>query len=116
MFLHKVRIANTPYNISNMFDINKSTAPHGRQEKIFFNIPKSRLQALEKTLPFKGPRLYNHFLNKVIKLDNYTKPQNLFLNPFKRLITSELALEQSKGDCNWANANFPVYNHFTYKV
>ena len=82
--MHKVYINITPCKISNLFDCVKDVNRNSRRDPKFFNIPRSRLVALDRTLPYKGPRLYNHVVNSLTKNETSKNPESAFLNPFKK--------------------------------
>lgn len=116
VLMHKVHWGVTPTNISNLLILNEQSNRNSRHDLNFFNVPKSRLTALEKTLPFKGTRLYNYVLNELIKNDTCSTPDSLFVNPFKRLTSSFLINAQSTGNEDWDLKNFPLYGFFSYKT
>ena len=107
--MHKIYLNVTQCKISNLFDCVRDVDRNSRRDPQFFNIPRSRLVALDKTLPYKGPRLYNHVVNSLIKNETSKKPESVFLNPFKKMVSSYLNSIQANGGIEWETGNFPLY-------
>ena len=108
--MHKVYINTSPPKISSLFKCNKNIIAHeSRRDPQFFGIPKSRLFALDKTLPFKGPKLYNTVINELISNQTSKNPEKKFLNPFKTMVSCYLNTVQGMGTVEWDTGNFPLY-------
>ena len=110
--MHKIYLNVSPTKITSLFQNNKSIVRNGnsRRDPHFFEIPNSRLFALDKTLTIKGPRLYNYVINLLIKKQTSEYPERKFLNTFKRMISSFLISAQSEGGIEWEDRNFPIYS------
>ena len=108
--MHKIRLNTAPMKICSLFNVNNNINYNSRRDPEFFNIPGSRLKALDKTLCVKGPRLYNKVVNELNK--EHTSSLNverMFLDPFKNRITCYLKSSQDDGNIDWAEQNFPLY-------
>lgn len=113
--MHKVFMGTSPTSINSLFSLYKNGDRGSRRSVQIFDIPSSRLVALDSSLPFKGPRLYNHVI-QALKINQTSKnPEHAFLIPFKRFISSYLLTTQEKGDADWELENFALYNIMTYK-
>ena len=91
--MHKIYLNVSPTKITSLFQNNKSIVRNGnsRRDPHFFEIPKSRLFALDKTLTIKGPRLCNYVINLIIKKQTSEYPERKFLNDlYSFLISDEL--------------------------
>ena len=114
VLMHKVLLKASPINIVNLFSAVKENGH--RRKPIYFDVPYSRLKSLDKTLRFRGPKLYNTVVNSINKelLNSKCNSDTIsvekkFLNPFKKAITKFFACTQKTGDKEWDNANFPLY-------
>ena len=106
--MHKVYINTSPTRISSLFQCNTDIT-ESRRDPQFFGIPKSRLFALDKTLPFKGPKLYNAVINTLIRNQTSKNPEKKFLSPFKKMVSCYLNAVQGMGSVEWDTGNFPLY-------
>ena len=108
--MHKIYLNTSPTKISSLFQCNKPVLRNSRRDPQFFDIPKSRLFALDRTLTIKGPKLYNYVMNLLIKKQTSEYPERKFLDPFKRMVSGFLNTLQSKGGLEWEDENFTIYN------
>ena len=109
--MHKIYLNVAPINIYSMFTVvvdNNNRNP--RCEPAYY-IPYFRLKSMDKTLSYKGPMIYNNFVNKLNKKLPRDVPslQNKFMNPFKTVISKHLLQIQSEGDVTWEDQNFILY-------
>ena len=70
----------------------------------------SRLKSQDKTLEYRGPRLYNEVIN-IINRNNLRAIYNLrvekfYITRFKKEISRYLILKQSAGGEEWLDENF----------
>ena len=110
LMMHKIYLNVSPLPITTMFSVINSHNP--RREPAYFQVPYFRLKSSDKTISYRGPQLYNNFVNKLNKYLPREVPrlQNKFMNPFKTVITKHLLQIQSEGDKTWNNENFILYN------
>ena len=108
--MHKIYLGTAPTKISTLFEYNQTPNYNTRRDPEFFYFKKSRLTALDKTLPFKGPKLYNHIVNMINKGHTSEKLERKFLNPFKSFISRYLNDVQRTGDVEWDSQNFALYS------
>ena len=110
--MHKIYLNTAPYRISRLVDANKEPDYTSRRDPVYFEISRSRLKALDKTFPFKGPILYNKVINLINKKHNFEfKLEQKFLNPFKTTVSRYLTEVQGAGGEEWALDNFILYNN-----
>ena len=108
--MHKIYSGTAPCNIVNLFGINREIDRNSRRGPEYFKIPGSRLKALDKTLYFKGPRLYNNIVNSLNREHvPVLNTQNMFLNPFKNRIAKYFKSAQNDDNIEWVDQNFPLY-------
>ena len=108
--MHKIYLGTAPCNIVSLFGINREINRNSRRDPEYFKIPGSRLKALDKTLYFKGPRLYNNIVNSLNKEHvPALNTQNMFLNPFKNRIAKYFKSAQNDDNIEWVDQNFPLY-------
>ena len=111
--MHKVYLNVSPTNILRLFTVVNEHRP--RRNPIFFEVPYSRIKTPDKTLPFKGPKLYNSVVGCINKehLASTNKELHLerhFLNAFKTKICCYLSRIQERGGDEWDIYNFALYN------
>ena len=116
--MHRVYRGNYPKPILELFNANRSPDYTARRGPEFFEIPRSRLVALDKTLAFRGPMYYNatinHFsINNINYIDtansNSTRLECKNVNCFKYAISRYLLEIQGAGDENWVAGNFALH-------
>ena len=107
--MHKIRYNTAPPKICSPFNVNNNINYNSRRDPEFFNIPGSRLKALDKTLSIKGPRLYNKVVNELNKEQTSSYVKRMFLNSFKNRVACYLKSSQEDGNIDWAEQNFPLY-------
>ena len=109
--MHKIYLGTGPNNISKIFDIIKEPNYSVRRDPKFFNIRRSRLVALDKTLASKGPKMYNHCIDAINKEhSSAAKLERKFLNPFKNTVSRYLIEIQGTGGVEWKSQNFALYS------
>ena len=69
IMMHKIYLNVAPINIYSMFTVvdNNNRNRNPRREPDDFNVPYFRLKSSDKTILYKGPTLYNDFVNKLNK-------------------------------------------------
>ena len=109
--MHKIYLNVAPINIYSMFTIVDNNNRNPRREPAYFNVPYFRLKSTDKTLSYKGPIIYNDFINKLNKKlpRDVTSLQNKFMNPFKTVVSKHLLQIQSEGGMTWEDQNFILY-------
>ena len=75
---------------------------------ILFEVPFNRLKSSDKTIIYKGPKLYNTVANEFNKNLTEKEPlfQNKFINTSNSTITRYLLNAQNLGDEEWCVTNF----------
>ena len=98
--MQKVRLNVNPTSIQNLFNTVDECRP--RRDPVYFRVPFSRLKSLDKTIEFKGPRIYNEVVN-AINEDKYACTNNnfgcehFFIARFKTHVSQYLLAKQSAG-------------------
>ena len=111
--MHRVYRKNYPKPILELFNANRNPDYTVRRGPEFFEIPRSRLVALDKTLAFRGPMYYNATINNIntdtLANSNATRLDCKNVNCFKFAISRYLLEIQGAGDENWVAGNFALH-------
>ena len=113
LFMHRVYLNISPINIVRLFSVINEHRP--RRDPKFFEVPYSRIKAPDKTLPFRGPKLYNSVVNclNLEHLASENKELHLerhLLGSFRSNICRYLSHIQEMGENEWDICNFALYN------
>jgi len=106
--MHKIYHGSSPVNISKLFVAVAGPNYSARRDPNFFEIGRSRLVALDRTLPFKGPKMYNNYTNKINK-ENTLRLECKLLDPFKNIVSHYLLNLQKAGEEEWEPQNFAIH-------
>ena len=106
--MHKIYHGSSPVNISKLFVAVAGPNYSARRDPNLFGIGRSRLVALDRTLPFKGPKMYNHYTNKINK-ENTLRLEGKLLDPFKNIVSHYLLNLQKAGEEEWEPQNFAIH-------
>ena len=79
-----------------------------RRDPEYFEIPRSRLVALDRTLPFRGPMYYNATVSSINK-EHSIRLESKNVNSFKSQITRYLLEIQGAGGEEWSAGNFALH-------
>ena len=106
--MQKIYLNVSPLNIQNLFSIVNENRP--RRDPVFFQTPFSRLKSQDKTLEYRGPKLYNSVINIINKKNFCTAKhfhaENFYIKRFKNEISNYLLSKQNFGDDEWVDENF----------
>ena len=105
--MQKVRLNVSPTSIQILFNTVNEFRP--RRDPVYFRVPYSRLKSLDKTLEFKGPRIYNEVVNAINEdKSGCTKfgCERFFVARFKTHVSQYLLAKQSDGGVDWTEDNF----------
>ena len=116
--MQKVHINLAPHPILNLFCKTKLIHNARRRKQTFFDIPYCRLKSGDNSISYKGPKIYNNFINqansKIIdeNENNYSRTreplmQNKFYATFKK---HTAYLIKTHGDSTWRLSNFPLFH------
>lgn len=109
--MHKIYLGVSPVKIRNLFEPNLIPNYSTRRQPSYFATKFSRLTASDKTLPFKGVKLYNQVVNKINIIHTSVKLERKFPNSFKGSVSKYLIDEQGSGGVEWEdNKNFVLYS------
>ena len=110
--MHKIYLDIAPAAISRLFTININLDRSARRDPEFFTIPRTRLITSDKSLPVRGPKIYNLVLNDLRKKQISLYPEQLDLKPFKARVSEYLLGIQKLGtDNTWNTSSFPLYKN-----
>ena len=84
--MHRVYRKNYPEPILELFTANLDPDYTMRRDPEYFEIPRSRLVALDRTLPFRGPMYYNATVSSINK-EHSIRLESKNVNSFKSQIT-----------------------------
>lgn len=107
--MHKILMKVAPPKIVGMFTVINRHRP--RRELEIFETIFFRLKQTDKSLLYRGPRLYNTTVNEINNGLPFDVPrlQNKFLNSYKAAVTKYLLTLQGEGDVTWNAQNFILY-------
>ena len=111
--MHKIYHGSGPENIDKLFVAVTNPNYNARRDPNFFEIERSRLVALDKTLPLKGPKMYNHCTNIINKENTLInlRLEGKLLDPFKNIVSHYLLNLQKAGEEEWEPQNFAIHQH-----
>ena len=108
ILMQKARLNVNPTNIQKLFNTVNEFRP--RRDPVYFSVPYSRLKSLDKTIEFKGPRLYNEVVHAINEdrntCNNKLECERFFIARFKTHVTQYLLAKQSTGGVDWTEGNF----------
>ena len=106
--MHRVYQQSYPTPILELFNANHDPDYTMRRDPEYFEIPRSRLVALDRTLAFRGPMYYNAMVNSINK-EHKIRLERKYLNAFKSIISHHLLEIQGSGGEEWSAGNFALH-------
>jgi len=106
--MHRVYQQSYPTPILELFNANHDPDYTMRRDPEYFEIPRSRLVALDRTLAFRGPMYYNAMVNSINK-EHKIRLERKHLNAFKSIISHHLLETQGAGGEEWSAGNFALH-------